>query len=250
MKEVPIILKVKGKQIVGMLHLPNRKNAPVIIMCHGWSGNKLGVWNAFFVKAAREFSKNGFAALRFDFRGSGDSEGKWEDQTTTTMLEDLNAIISHVLKIPEINKEKIGLVGHSQGGRIILLKTAFDKRIKCLVTWAARTDLKYFWGEGWIDDSKLRERIYDDYKVTQKWVKDDLKYSVSKSIRKIRVPICVVHGDIDYDVPLSEAYKIFKFGNKPKKLHVVKGLNHVFSGVKIQRNVIQITLNWFKRWLK
>lgn len=250
MKEIPVTFKSHGKQIVGMLHLPNRKNAPVIIMCHGWSGNRLGTWNGFFVKVAREFSKNGFVIIRFDFRGSGDSEGKWEDQNTTTMLEDLDAVINQIQRYPELNKEKVGLIGHSQGGRIVLLKTASDKRIKCLTTLAARTDLNYMWGKAWLDDAKFRERVYYDYKITRKWLKDDLKYNVARDIQKIKAPICIVHGDVDYEVPLAETYRIFKLANKPKKLQIVKGLDHDFSGKKIQKEVIRITLSWFKKWLK
>lgn len=250
MKEIPVTFKGHGKQIVGMLHLPSQKNAPVIIMCHGWSGSKIGAHNAFFVRASREFSKSGFAVLRFDFRGSGDSEGEWKNQNTTSMLEDLDTAIDQISKRSEINKEKIGLIGHSQGGRIVLLNAVLDKRIRCLVTWATRTDLKYFWGDSWVDDIKLRERVYFDYKITKEWLKDDLKYNVAKSIRKLKVPICIVHGDEDYDVPLSEAYRIFRFTNKPKRLQVIKGLNHDFSGENIQKQVIKITLNWFKKWLK
>jgi alpha/beta superfamily hydrolase len=71
MVELPLAFKSEGKQVIGILHLPKKKKSPLIILSHGWSGNKLGAWNAFFVKAVREFSKNGFAVLRFDFRGSG-----------------------------------------------------------------------------------------------------------------------------------------------------------------------------------
>ena len=250
MKEIPVTFKSHGKQIVGMLHLPSRKNAPLIIMCHGWTGNKQGVYNAFFVKAARNFSKNGFATLRFDFRGSGDSEGRWKDQTTTTMLEDLDNVIDQISKYPEINKEKIGLIGHSQGGRVVLLHTAKDKRIESLVTWAARTDLSYFWSKAWLESARRKERVIEDFEITKKWISDDMKYNVEKTVQKIKVPILVIHGDTDYTVPDSEAYRIYKNANKPKKLQIVKGLNHDFSGEKIQKEVIKITLNWFKKWLK
>jgi alpha/beta superfamily hydrolase len=77
--EIPLTFKCEKQQIVGILHLPKEKRKiPLVILVHGWSANKLGTWNAFFVKAARGFSKNGFAVLRFDFRGSGDSEGRFK----------------------------------------------------------------------------------------------------------------------------------------------------------------------------
>ena len=70
MKEIPLTFKCENQQIVGMLHFPEKKGKiPLIVLVHGWSTNKLGTWNAFFVKAAREFSKK-YAVLRFDFRGT------------------------------------------------------------------------------------------------------------------------------------------------------------------------------------
>ncbi len=250
MKEVPVTFKSERKQIVGMLHLPNQKNPPVIIMCHGWSGSKEGYPNYFFVKVSREFAKKGFATLRFDFRGSGDSEGKWEEQNTTTMLKDLDNAIDYLVSNSAIDKEKIGLVGHSQGGRIVLLQAASDRRVKCLVTWAARTDLSYFWSNAWLDKAKRKGYEFDGFKVSKKWLADDLKYDVEKSIRKIKVPICVIHGDMDFDVPDSEGFRIYNNSNRPKKLHIIKGATHDFSGIKIQDEVIKVTLNWFNKWLK
>ena len=54
MKEIPLTFKCENQQIVGMLHFPEKKGKiPLIVLVHGWSANKLGTWNAFFVKAAR-----------------------------------------------------------------------------------------------------------------------------------------------------------------------------------------------------
>ena len=83
MKELPVSFKSEGKQLVGMLHLPDKKKAPCVIMCHGYQGNKFGNHKRVFVKTARYFAKNGIASLRFDFLGCGDSEGRPEEVTTT-----------------------------------------------------------------------------------------------------------------------------------------------------------------------
>jgi len=110
--EIPLTFKCENQQIVGILHLPReRRKVPLVILMRGWSANKLGTWGAFFVKAAREFSKNGFAVLRFDFRGSGDSEGRFEDQTITSMLKDLDAVITQVSeKYPEVDNSKVSKI--------------------------------------------------------------------------------------------------------------------------------------------
>lgn len=252
MQEIPLTFKSGGQQIVGILHLPKTKRVPLVIMVHGWSGNLLGTWNAFFVRAAREFSKNNFAVLRFDFRGSGNSEGDFANQTTTSMLEDLDNAITQISKYPGIDKEKICLIGHSQGGYLSVLKAIKDKRIKCLILWAGRTsDRKDFQGKPWAEEV-LRKGyvIVYDYKFSLKSFKDSLKYHLLDSVKKFSIPSCMIYGEFDGEVPPSEGVKLFKKLKGSKQLKILKYLNHDFSGEGNKKEVIKISLNWLNKYLK
>lgn len=252
MKEIPLTFRSDTQQIIGILHLPRIKKAPLVIIAHGWGGNRLGTWNAFFVKAAREFQKNNFSVLRFDFRGSGDSEGKFEDQTITSMLKDLENIITQISEFPEIDKEKICLIGHSQGGYISLLQAIKDKRIKCLILWVGRiSDIKDL--ESKIQLEEIDRKGYfsfGDYKLTLKQVKDEIKYHLLDSIKNFKIPICLIYGEVDNLVPPSEGLKIFKKAKGPKQLKILKNLDHIFSGEENQKEVIKISLNWLNKYLK
>ena len=75
--EKPVIFKNNlEKQLVGILHLPEKEGKfPAVIICHGFKGNKT---QRKFVGLGRELAKNGIVVLRFDFYGSGDSEGNFE----------------------------------------------------------------------------------------------------------------------------------------------------------------------------
>lgn len=252
-EELPVIFKSGEQQIVGILHLSKlNKKAPLIIFCHGWSANRLGTWNAFFVKAAREFAKNNYAVLRFDFRGCGDSEGKFEDQTTTSMLEDLDNILSQITSYTEIDSSKICLIGHSQGGYVAFLKTAQNKRIKCFISWMGRlSDLKDFWGNTWIEEIKRQGYFYaDDYKVTKKYFLDSLKYNSSKAAKKLKAPSLFIYGGWDSWVPAADGSKIYKLVRSSKKFVVLKTLDHLFSGENCKKRVIDLTLSWLKKFLK
>jgi len=134
-------LKLKKEQIVGMIHY-GKENFPIAIICHGWAAHRF-FQNFFYMQ--REMSKKGINVIRFDFKGTGESQGKWEDQTITSMLEDLDAIINFAKE--KFKNDKICLVGHSQGAYVAFLKAARDKRIKCLVSWMGRMwdfeDLKF-----------------------------------------------------------------------------------------------------------
>jgi len=243
MKELPVTFKCKNQQIVGIIHLA-KKNSPTIIMCHGWGSNKLGTWQGLFVKTAREFCKNGFSALRFDFRGSGDSEGKFEKQTNYTLLDDLDCVINNI-------DSEIGLIGHSLGGKVSILKASLDKRVKCLATWASPALHRDVWPKAFIEDIEQRKMItYNNVGsgINKKQVDSYLKYNAIKSLNKVKIPFLIVNGDEDTIVPLSQSRKLYKNANKPKKLAIIEGANHTF--LNKEKELIKITLNWFKKYMK
>lgn len=71
----------------------------------------------FFV-IADCLTNNGIAVLRYDDRGTGESGGNFINATTEDFASDANAAVQYLLSRKEINKNKIGLIGHSEGGLI------------------------------------------------------------------------------------------------------------------------------------
>jgi hypothetical protein len=79
--------------MAAVLHLPDgRGRAPAVLMCHGFTGHKAEA-HRLFVHTARRLMQEGLVVLRFDFLGSGDSEGLFEEMTIRGEVEDaLNAL--------------------------------------------------------------------------------------------------------------------------------------------------------------
>ncbi len=252
MKEIPVAFRSEGEQIVGMLHIPSdRKNAPCVIMCHGYGGNKLGNASRMFVKIGRYFSKKGIASMRFDFAGCGDSEGNFEDLTVTKQIKNLGAAIYFVEKFNGIDKNRIGILGWSRGSAICILRAAKDKRIKCVVSWAGEADFRETWTKSHVREAKKRGYFYSRWwniKTLYKAYKDELRYNILRSLKKVRMPFLVVHGNFDENVPLTQGELLYKNANKPKKIFILKGADHSFTG--FEEKVMKGTLLWFKRWLK
>lgn len=217
-------------------------------MCHGWGSNKLGTWQGLFVKAAREFCKNGFAVFRFDFRGCGDSEGEFEEQTVNTMLEDLDCVLDNLGK----DYARIGLIGHSMGGKIAILKAAEDKRIKCLALWSAAASHNYSFSSDFIDEVKDRKKLFlgdSGFWVNDKQLESYLKHDGFKAVRKIRIPVLIASGSEDLSVFNSHSKKLYRNANKPKELIFVKGANHFFLDDNSKKELFALTIDWFNRWL-
>lgn len=146
-KEAVVSIPVDGQSVVGTLEIPDDAvaPAPVVLMLHGFTGtrNELPVKDTddgVFSRAARELSKNGFASLRIDFRGSGDSEGKWEDTTFSSQIKDAVAAIDWLRDNPDVNGNKISVLGWSQGGLVASHAVAERPEVTSTILWAPVTN--------------------------------------------------------------------------------------------------------------
>ncbi len=239
--ESPVTFESGGSQLIGMLHAPENPKGS-IIMCHGFGSSKIGTNHGLFVKAARRFASLGFKTLRFDFRGSGDSEGEFEYQSATSKIEDLKASMDF------LGGDSFGVMGHSAGGVIALLTAARDKRIRCLSTWAAPSIL----GSVTMDAKVKGEFIYwHNFKISAGILEDYKKYNLEDDLKKIAVPCLVVHGNQDQIVPEEHAKRIFNLlKSYQKKLLIIDNSNHFFSEEESTKKIIEKTGGFLKLWLK
>ncbi|MDJ1503341.1 alpha/beta hydrolase family protein [Xanthocytophaga agilis] len=109
-------------KLAGTLTLPQTGTAfPVVILISG-SGPQDRDETLFahkpFLVLADYLTKQGFAVLRVDDRGVGKSTGSFSTATSADFAEDVKAGIAYLKTRKEINPQKIGLIGHSEGGMI------------------------------------------------------------------------------------------------------------------------------------
>lgn len=215
--------------LAGTLHLPeDEERPPIVILCHGFSGHK----NSYreFVEISRELCNNGFAVYRFDFRGSGESSREFQDQTHTTMLEDMETVVSEFEQNDDIGEE-IFLAGHSQGGFISKLFTANNNdRVKGLISWMGRAyDIEDWWSDRYCREIEKRGFIYaDGTKITEEYYQDSKKYNIAEAFENIRIPTLLLYGTHDYTVPLDEGERANeKIENS--RLEAIEGLTHDFN---------------------
>ncbi len=89
-----------------------------------------------FLVLSDYLTRKGIAVLRFDDRGFGKSTGDFASATSTDFATDVEAAINYILTRKEVDKKKIGLVGHSEGGNIAPMVAKNSKHVKFIVLMA------------------------------------------------------------------------------------------------------------------
>lgn len=260
MKVEKIYFKNQGQKIVGVLHIPDNKNPPAIVIVHGYGGY---AFSERFRFIASEFCKAGYAVLRFAFRGydfkTGDkSKSEFKNLRLFGEISDLRAAIDFMQKR---GYERIALASESLGGVIILLLN--DPRVKVLALWSINIHLKAIfenlYGEKIIKELEEKGRaIYvshttgDKFEINKEFwdeVKDIGDIPESK-IREIKCPLLIIHGTNDKYFGPKVDRDLYELANEPKKLLIIKGANHTFTEPKHQKQLIKAILDWFNKWLK
>ncbi len=129
-----------GISLAGTLTFPNNgMDFPTVILISG-SGPQDRNEEVFehkpFWVLADYLTKNGIAVLRYDDRGVGKSTGDFSKATSIDFARDVVAAISYLKTRKEVNLNKIGLIGHSEGGVIAPMIAAENKDIAFIVAMA------------------------------------------------------------------------------------------------------------------
>jgi fermentation-respiration switch protein FrsA (DUF1100 family) len=132
--------KKVGINLAGTLTLPNKEGVfPVVILISG-SGPQnrdeelLG--HKPFLVLSDFLTKNGIAVLRYDDRGIAMSKGDFKTATSADFATDVESAIAYLKTRKEINKNKIGLIGHSEGGLIAPMVASKSKDVAFIVLLA------------------------------------------------------------------------------------------------------------------
>ncbi len=259
MEEEPVSFTNEGEKLSGMFHLPEKTPAPSIVYCPGFTGHKIEA-HRLFVHAARYMARAGFLVLRFDFRGSGESEGMFESMTVSGEISDLKKAITLTLGRKEAQGKKVGVLGLSLGAAVSILTAADDDRIGAVCSWSgpASFNASFQAAESImgrpINMANLSQMDYIDmpsgYRLGRAFLLDIMKHDVSGSCARISPrPILIVHGTLDQLVPVQDAERLFLSAREPKEKILIHEADHTYNRIDWQSEVIERTTEWFNRTL-
>lgn len=251
-----ISFMVNKRTLRGILHLPggDRDKYPGIVLCHGFTGNKIGR-HRVLVKAARFLCSRGYAVLRFDFSGCGDSDGEHREITVGGQVEEALAAVGYLRQQPQMIEAETYLAGLSMGAAIAALAAEKLPELAGLVLWAPvanlYSDLKEIVGEPIIEEAEVAGVVdYQGFLLGRQFV-DSLRLSAPvPAAAAFTGPALVLHGTEDTEIPCRNAgqyHKARQSQGLATEVHLIPGADHTFSAVEWENKVFHITAAWLKQ---
>jgi dienelactone hydrolase len=221
----------EGREINGIITLPKGKeNNPLVVMNHGFAGSKHeGIG---FVCISEALAKNGVATARFDFSGCGESKVPFTEFSLKNNISDSNAVLSYIMETESIDKDKLGILGYSMGGRLAVLVTDADTNpYKAMVLIAPgaqdNMDFSAIGGFEYEGDTPIIEFYGNKFRLGKQLLLEGPETNaILKNVTK-KIDSIIFSGTEDILVT-PEACQIIasKLGSK---LFTLEGANHGYS---------------------
>ena len=241
-----------GKPIlIDAIFKSNTQAKQVVVFCHGFKGFK--DWGPFN-QIATHFAEQDIVFVKFNFSYCGttvndplnfDDLKAFGNNNFCKELDDLTLVLDWIENCNELKGEvdssKISLFGHSRGGSIAMLKTAEDRRVSKVISWASPSNFldKLPKGEklakwkemdvAYIYNGRTKQNMPMYFQFYENCLENAERLNIQNAVAKMSIPHLVVHGSEDPTVLLTEAENI-KIWNENTHLHIIEGSNHVLGG--------------------
>ena len=201
-----------------------------------------------FRQIAEALAARGIATLRFDDRGTGASTGNGATATSADFADDVRAIIAFLRGRPDIDPNRIVLIGHSEGGLIAPMVAAGDSLLRGIALLAGpaqsgRTIIHYQQRFAVENDTSIRpanrepalqraRTQLDSIARTNPWLRFFLDYDPLTTAARVRIPVLILQGETDRQVTADQAPVLaaaFRNArNQNVAIHVLPQVNHLF----------------------
>jgi len=130
----PVTFYSEGVKLVGDVYAPDDlrpgERRAGIVLCHGYTGVK----DLYLPDNARVLNDAGYVVMAFDYKGWGDSEGPRSRLAPWSRVADVQAALTYLGALPEVDPRRLGIYGTSYGGATVVWVAAIDPRVRCTVS--------------------------------------------------------------------------------------------------------------------
>lgn len=242
-----------GMTLRGMEHIPahsEKEKLPAAILFHGFTGNKLEP-HRMFLKISRALEQQGIASFRFDFLGSGESDGNFEDMTVSKEIAEANAILDFIRNDPRIDVGRISLIGLSMGGLVAsVLSGNRPDDIHKLVLMAPAGNMYELikdMAEAYLATPDLTIIDHGGNLIGRAFPLDLKTIDVFELAKSYQREVLLIHGTKDEAVPyeVSNSYRDLCYGPQAT-MHFIEEADHTFNKHEWESEVIQAIMQFLK----
>jgi len=227
-----------------------KQKYPVLFLIHGgpqgaWGESWSYRWNP------QVFAAAGFVVVMPNPRGSTGYGQQFTDDINQDwagrVYDDLMAAVDYVAGQPWADSKRFAAAGGSYGGYMVNWLLGHSNRFQAYVSHAGVYDLKSMGGETeelWFTKWEFGGMPWDTPDVYAKW-------SPSNFVTQFRTPTLVIHGELDYRVPMGQGLQLFtglQMQKVPSKLLLFPDEGHWI--LKPQNSTLwyNSVIDWVKEW--
>ena len=270
--------------ISGVLHIPEAATGPrpAVLVLHGFGSRKDA---ANVVGPVGMFLDWGYVVLRYDMRGCGESDGTPGHVPAENQVEDTIAALAFMQARPEVDPERILLVGSSFGGAVAIYAAAVDSRATAVISsggwgngerkfrqqhpepaaWSAFTDMlergerhRKETGESLFVDRHaivpipphLRQNLAagSAQVFSAETAMSMYRFEPESRVADIAPrPLLLLHSSDDSVTPTGESIHLFQAAGQPTDLYLIADTDH-FMMAEGNRRVIRLIKDWLDRY--
>lgn len=245
------IKKSNGEIIRGKLELPTDQHPKAFaLFAHCFTCNK-------DLRAVRNISfaltQEGFAIMRFDFTGLGESEGDFVDTNFSSNVEDLVQVSNYMEENGQAPKL---LIGHSLGGAAAIFAASKIKSIEALATIGAPSQVnhvQHLFSEK-ISDIKESGKAEVNisgrkFSISNQFLKDLEAQNMKNVLKDLRKALLILHSPQDKIVGIDNASEIYENAWHPKSFVTLDQADHLLYKESDSRYVGQLIASWAGRYI-
>jgi len=203
-------------------------------------------------RISKVLTEHGFAVLRFDFSGLGQSEGDFADSNFSTNVADLLCAadwLSRNYQSPKL------MIGHSLGGAAVLAAAVKVDSVKAVATIAAPSEPGHITAMFANQADEVRRAGKADvniagrtFEISQQFIDDVEQFSLLEQVTLLRRALLIFHSPQDVIVSIDHAASIFKAAKHPKSFVSIDGADHMLSNRADTEFVADVLGTWSLRY--
>lgn len=241
-----------GLMIRGMMTKPCGDGPfPAVVFNHGFTGHK-GESHFLFKKLADALAVKGIASFRFDFIGSGESDGKFIDMTMTSEVNDCLAVFYYAESLEYIDSKSMNLLGFSMGGGVsILAGSILQNRVEKMILLSPAANMQdvltrklqgdallHYIDKGTID---LGGNV-----VGKPLLEDVFELDIYGAAKQVTAYVHLIHGTNDDAVPPLVSWRLAEIFAETGSVHWIHGSDHCYTSAGYELEVIERVKSFFE----